>query len=291
MPDPERLTISASQVPALWNASPYMTRWMLWQWFKNPGAAKEQAEDTRMHWGTVLQTPVLEQAAKDLKLEIIPNETNVYLRRGNIGATRDAVVIAPDRGPGIVEVKCVFDFKQWMEKWDGGQHPPRHAEIQLQAGMYVGDGLDRYFQWGVIVAWCCGGPLTYFHRSSNVGLWTKMEVDAKEFRSSLVTNEEPEVFGTEREAQWLTAMYETEKGSVLNLTHDADMAETLKGYADNTKRMKYIGEVRDSQRTRLMAAAKGYEHVCLPDGVGYRMVRSGRGKSIKPYGVESEDGE
>jgi hypothetical protein len=35
VPDRTLKTISATEAPALFNASPYVTRWMLWQRFAN----------------------------------------------------------------------------------------------------------------------------------------------------------------------------------------------------------------------------------------------------------------
>lgn len=103
-----------------------------------------------MDWGTRLQPLIIEQAARDLKLDVFPCDT--YVRNGNLGCTRDAEIICPDRGPGALEVKAVFDYKTWMREWDGGNSVPRHIEIQHQTQMLVGDGKVP-FSWGVIAAW------------------------------------------------------------------------------------------------------------------------------------------
>src|SRR5215475_10562028 len=140
MPDPGRNTISATEAAALYDASPYLTRWMLWKRFADR-VDVEMAETDRMAWGKKLQPLVLAQAGEDLKLQVTPNAGDRYIARAPIrlGCTRDADIYCPDRGPGAVEAKCVFGMEIWMADWNGGKQPPRWYEIQLQEQMIVGD--------------------------------------------------------------------------------------------------------------------------------------------------------
>ena len=102
------------------------------------------------------------QAAEDLKLEVRPNADDTYHRRGLLGCTRDATIICPDRGPGALETKCIFDYRTWMADWGGGAFVPKPHEIQLQQQLLVGDGDDGFaaegspYDWGVIAAWVAG---------------------------------------------------------------------------------------------------------------------------------------
>src|SRR6202030_4173403 len=123
-----------------------------------------------MSWGTKLQPLIIEQVAQERGLEVIPND-DTYVRRGLLGCTRDATIIAPGIGPGALEIKCVFDYRVWMQKWNGGKSVPREVEIQLQQQMYVGaatenvrthmgDPLSSY-KWGLIAVWVCA-DLYYF---------------------------------------------------------------------------------------------------------------------------------
>src|SRR3989442_9052297 len=127
MPDTTKQTISATQSPALFGVSPYMTRWMLLRHFIH-GDPIDSPEHERMTWGKKLQPLVLAQAAEDLHLEVRPNAEDVYLRSEHfpIGCTRDAEIICPDRGPGTLETKCVFDYGVWMQTWNGGKALPKH---------------------------------------------------------------------------------------------------------------------------------------------------------------------
>jgi hypothetical protein len=163
-------TISATEAPALFNVSPYVTRWMLYKKFAD-GVDIDGAEDARMSWGKKLQPLIVAQAAEELRLEVRSNAEDVYHRRGLLGCTRDAEIICPDRGRGALETKCVFDYGVWMRDWAGGKMVPRTHEIQLQQQMLVGDAEHGevgehgpQYDWGVIAP---GSPASFTTSSAS----------------------------------------------------------------------------------------------------------------------------
>lgn len=288
MPDPRKQTISASQAAALFNASPYLTRWMLWKWFAHD-VVPPTDESTRMYWGKTLQTPILQYAAKQLNLQIVENFAHghdlAYARRGFFGATRDATVWDPVRGVGCVEVKCVFEYKIWMDDWRGGEMIPRAHEIQLQTGMYVGPGDNNPFSWGLLVAWVCGGELVYFYRDCNHDLWAKLEIEAGRFFHSLEEKREPEVFGNAIELPWITKLFETRKGDITDRSDDTELLQALKDWNMHKGERARHNKMAESLRAKLLGAAKETELVTLPEKAGYRVIKAGTGKSIKPFGI------
>src|SRR5262249_40260636 len=219
MPDPHRQTVSASQSAALFNASPYLTRWMLWQHHAR-GPPLGAAEDSRMKWGRILEPAIVEQASRDLRLECRPNVGGEYVRAGRLGCTRDAMIVCPDRGPGALECKCCFDYATWMRDWEGGRAVPPHIEIQLQTQMLVGSGAGPGWNWGTIAVWVCGGEIKYFERKPIVELWTKLEIEAAAFFASLIADEEPNPFGAAIELPWLNDLFPTTRGETLDLSND-----------------------------------------------------------------------
>jgi predicted phage-related endonuclease len=212
MPDPAGQTISASQAPALWNASPWLTRWMLYKNFAD-GMPIDSEEDARMKWGKLLEPVILKEAASELAMEITPHD-QTYVRSGQLGATRDADVVAPDLGPGTVEVKCVFDYRTWMSDWSGGAQPPRHVEIQTAQQMLVGDGTTS-FKWGIIIAWVAG-ELHYFRREPIPTLWEALQKEAAAFFEQVAQHDEPDPFGSQVEMPFLSAM-ERAPGKLVDL--------------------------------------------------------------------------
>lgn len=290
MPDPEMKTVSASQAAALWNVSPYMTRWMLWQKFANGLADDDEPETERMKWGKLLEPLVLAEASRKMKLETRGNK-GIYFRRGLLGATRDATIVAPDRGPGAVEVKCVFDYSVWAQDWDGGRKVPKQHEIQLQTQMFVGDG-DGYpqFQWGLIVAWVCA-DLYFYERTPIVPLWAQLGIEAGRFFRSIEEKREPDPFGAPVEIPWLTSLYQTDPASVLDLSSDwqhVTTAADLRDFAKIKEQKTFNERVYEQHRARFLGLAKEAAQVLLPCGFSYRVVRSGKGKTIAPFVPEVE---
>ena len=281
MPDSTKQTISATQSPALFGASSYLTRWMLYMQFAGKAEMETTEPNPRMEWGKKMQPLVLDQVAKDQKLEVVPNNIDSYIRRGLLGCTRDATIICPSRGPGALEIKCVFDYTAWMQKWNGGKTVPREYEIQLQQQMFVGDE-----SWGMIAVWVCA-DLYYFERKPIIDLWQRLNVEAADFFAQVKGElPAPKPFGAPIEIPWLTSMFPTVKNSVLDLSHDpvhVKTSEKVSMYQFHSEQESGAKTGKELIRGELLALAMENEMVLLPCGVNYRIQKSGRGKTIKPY--------
>lgn len=296
MPDPTRKTISATEAPALIDASPYTTRWMLYRRFVH-GEDLAPKEHNRMDWGNLMEPLVLNAAADELRLEVTPNRDDrneqVYERRGLLGATRDATVICPDRGVGSLETKCVFDYGVWMREWNGGKKPPRHHEIQLQVQMYVGDG-EKPHQWGCLTAWLAG-ELHHFERKPIPKLWEQLEAEAKKFFDDIAAGREPDPFGAPIEMPWLAEVFPTEAGKVLEMdeltTANLKVAEEVRMLAWHSKERLGHEKAEKEAKANLLALAKGAEAIRLPYGIGVKISQSQRaGYTVKPTTVTKVEG-
>lgn len=287
MPDPDRLTISATESPALFNVSPYKTRWMLWQRFANR-VEIDSAADSRMNWGMKMQPLVLAQAAEDLRLEVHPNPDGAYIRRRQLGCTKDATIICPDRGVGALETKCVFDYRPWMQDWNQGRQPPRHYEIQLQQQMLIGDG-EKPFEWGVIAAWVCG-EMHYFERKPIPEFWSALTEEAQKFFADVEAKAEPEPFGVPVEFPLLRECFPLIEGEKIDLTTHEDATKLLElmiqyKLAAETKSASETHS--DLLRAQVLAVAKSAEELILPEGVVVRIRKAGKsGKRITVYRPE-----
>lgn len=269
MPDPLRKSISATQAPALFNVSPYVTRWMLFHHFANGLDIDGGAGDARMTWGKKLQPLIVAQAAEELKLEVLPNADDVYHRRGLLGCTRDATIICPDRGPGALETKCVFDYGVWMRDWAGGKSVPRNHEIQLQQQMLVGDEGGEPYGWGVICAWVAGEQ-HYFERKPIPDLWHRLEQEAAEFFIAVGHKAAPEPFGAPVEIPWLTELFPTVIGNALDLSADPDaekLAQKVADYKYAKAQASGFDKAAELLRAEILALAKDHDVITLPFGV------------------------
>lgn len=284
MPDSTKQTISATESPALWGLSPYVTKWMLWQKFAH-GVEIDQDENSRMSWGKKLQPLVIAQAAEDLRLEVKPNDSDTYHRRGLLGCTRDATIICPERGPGALETKCVFDYRTWMTEWEGGKKVPRPYEIQLQQQCYVGDEDGASYKWGVIAAWVAG-DVYYFERDPVRDFWIMLENEAKNFFASIRAEQEPDPFGSPIEVPWFTKLFPTVEGKVLDLSADdtaAEHANNARAYVVAKEGENAGKRIAEPLRAKLLALAKDNHEVWLPGAIRLRIGGNEKSKRLTVY--------
>jgi hypothetical protein len=290
MPDPTRQTISATEMSGLLGVSPYVTKWMLYQRFAK-GIEAPRPDHNRLDWGTKMEPLLLDQAAADLRLEVTtnrqPDGSQIYLRRGLLGCSRDADIYDPQRGPGALETKCCFDYKILMQEWDGGKTPPRMHEIQLQQQMFVGDGSKSY-EWGTIALWC-GGDMTYFHRKPMPDLWEIFEREAREFLDDVIAGREPEPFGSPIEVPLLKQIFNKPTGEIINGTEKLGEVEATRlaqrvADAEYQRVLRLAAEkVEDKVKAELLGLLKDADEIELPQGIRVKVTRSQRaGYSVKP---------
>lgn len=291
MPDPLRKTISATEAPALFEVSPYTTKWMLYRRFACGNEAYHDPS-VRMDWGKKIEPLIIAQAADDLKFDVKPNAgpdgEQVYVRNGLFGCTRDAEVYAADRGRGACEVKCVFDYRTWMAEWNGGNKVPRQYEIQLQVQMKVGDG-KKSFGWGVFAVWVAG-DVHYFERKPIPKFWAALETEAEAFFRAVQDRNEPEPFGVPPEYPLLNECFPIEEEKVLDL-RDTDDGETL---ADEAMMLNFHRDQRLSHKKgedqlgmRFRVFAKEHGTLLLPHGIVVRLKQNKTGVGVKIH-VPSE---
>jgi hypothetical protein len=293
MPDPTKTTISATEMSGLLGVSPYVTKWMLYQRFAK-GIEAAGPDHNRLDWGTKMEPLLLEQAAADLRLEVTTNRqsdgSQVYLRRGLLGCSRDADIYDPQRGPGALETKCCFDYKILMQEWEGGKTPPRQHEIQLQQQMYVGDG-TKPFEWGSIALWC-GGDMTYFHRKPMFDLWKKFDDEAAQFFDDVAAGREPEPFGSPIEVPLLKQIFDKPTGGVINAVEKLGDVEATKLAqrvvdADYQRVQRLAAEKFENEtKAKLLGLMKDADEMELPQGIRVKINRSPRaGYQVKPTTV------
>lgn len=293
MPDPKRQTISATEMSGLLGVSPYLTKWMLYQRFAK-GIEPASPDHNRLDWGTKMEPLLLEQAAADLRLEVVtnrqPDGSQIYLRRGLLGCSRDADIYDPQRGPGALESKCCFDFKILMQEWDGGKTPPRQHEIQLQQQMYVGDG-EKPYEWGAIALWC-GGDMTYFHRKPMPDLWETFEREAQRFFDDVIAGREPEPFGSPIEVPLLKTIFDKPSGEIIDAVERLGEVEATKLAqrivdAEYQRAQRLAAEkVEEKVKAELLGLIKDADEMELPQGIRVKVSRSQRaGYQVKPQTV------
>lgn len=268
MPDPTKATISATQAPALFNRSPWLTRFMLHQHFAND-VPLDSEENGRMSWGKKLEPLILEDARERLSLEVTPDQA--YVRRGLLGCTRDAIVVDPSLGPGALETKCVFDYRAWMQDWDGGRTAPAHYEIQLQEQMAVGDGVTP-FAWGVIAVWVAG-EVHYLRRDPVPDLHASIEAEARRFFDDVAAGKEPDPFGAAIELPVLNARPRDEE-KLLDLSDNVALAEDVRLFEWAKGETRRFDKIAGGLKVKLLAALGDAAGADLYGGIRLRVRQS-----------------
>jgi len=283
MPDPQLLSLSSSEIPAVLHISTWATRWVVMMKFCGRGLPDRA--DNRMSWGTRLQPLILEQAARDLALEITPNIGDRYIRRGLLGYTGDGFARKPDQGPGVVEAKCCFDSFQWMTAWHGGKTPPAYVEAQVQCQLFAGDG-ETPFKWATIVCWFAG-DLFYFHREPNLEFWALMEAEAAKFFADLAAGNFGEPYGLQAEDPLIAKLFVPKPGLVLDLRDDMqrglELAADVIDWHQFSDTANASRKQADRFKSKIRAVMAEHEELLLPHGVRVRAKQvSRKGFEVAP---------
>lgn len=268
MPDVLKKTVSASQVAALFNRSPYQTRWSLWQWFRQ--SIDIDDANRRMDFGKFVEPFVLSQVQERLRLEVLHNREGAYFRNGDLGCTRDARVFDPTRGEGIVQAKC-HSYQAWREAYTDSMTPP-HVEMQLQTEMFVHGA-----KWGVVAVMVGqNDQLLLYERQPIPALQEKIRAEAHEFLDSVMEDREPDVLGAAVELPVLDLLYPTVRPKTIATVDPAkveSIAEAVRMYAWAKEQEAFHRRVKDDKRAIIAAAVGEAERMELP-GVTVRVKRS-----------------
>jgi len=209
--------VGASEVAALFDIHPWLTRYELWN--RKAGKLATPAfnavgydgvpENERAYWGVKMEAAIIEGAKE--RWGYVDREQIKNLSNGKgLGGHPDRRVICPVRGPGILETKMV----DWLEvkKWDG--EPPLNYLLQNQT--YVGlDGCA----WGDLIVLVGGNKLERFQFDFRPKLYAEIESRTAIFWKSVAAGESPKP-DYSRDKAALVEIYANATDTVIDLRHD-----------------------------------------------------------------------
>lgn len=211
--------VGASEVAALFDASPWVTRFELYHRKRGTIATPEfnavrddnTPENERVYWGVKLEPAIIE-AAKE-RWGYVDRENGGPLSNGKgLGGHPDRRVTCPDRGPGILEVKMV----DWLERKKWGDEPPLHYLLQNQT--YQGlDGVS----WGDMIVLVGGNSLERHCYDFRPGLFAEIEKRVAAFWDDVRNDRTPPVDYTRDGAALIEAIGAPDD-SVADLRDDLD---------------------------------------------------------------------
>lgn len=179
--------VGASEVAALFDASPYLTHFELFHRkagnISTPDFMADGAPNNeRIEAGIRLEPAIIEWACDRWGYERRETPKNLSNGRG-LGGHPDQIVYCPDRGTeGILEVKTA----DWLvaKKW--GDEPPLH--YLLQAVTYMGLAGAA---WGDVIVLVGGNELKRFQYAARPGIFADIEARVAAFWQAVRVGDAP----------------------------------------------------------------------------------------------------
>lgn len=212
--------VGASEVAALFDCSPYLTRFELWHRKRGTIATPEfntigddgTPENERIYWGVKLEAAIID-AAKERYGYADRNPASDVPPLSNskgLGGHPDRGVTCPNRGPGILEVKTA----DWLVRKSWGDEPPMHYLLQTQAYQ----GLSGV-AWGDVLVLVGGNKLERFCYDFRPKLYGEIERRVADFWASIETDQPPPADYT-RDGDTIAELYAAAGDSLVDLRGD-----------------------------------------------------------------------
>jgi hypothetical protein len=252
MPDPNRESVSASQMPALFGFSAHgLSKWMLYHHFKGTAQLPFVDETERMTFGNIFQPPLLRRTAFHYRARLLDNtDRRLYVRRGKIGHTRDGRLLGSGRGRINVEVKNV-DSLVWKREWTETA-APQHIEIQAEVGTFV-DRCDL-----TVIAACIGGnSLRFYERTPRPDFHERMKDAVARFFEDLRKSREPDPMGLPEELPMLAELYpEADETKILERLEDQELRELIRQFQYGRDQETFGRRIKEAARPKILAIAQ-----------------------------------
>lgn len=173
--------VGASEVAALFDASPFVTHFELWHRKSGTIATPEFGGDERIEFGIRLEPVIIDAACDRWAYERLKTPKRLDNGAG-LGGHPDQLVNCPERGFGILEAKTA----DWLvaKKW--GDEPPLHYLLQTQTYM----GLAGV-TWGDVIVLVGGNELRRYQYEFRPALFAEIEKRVTAFWQSVRANDPP----------------------------------------------------------------------------------------------------
>lgn len=181
--------IGASEVAALFDASPYLTKFELFHRKKGNIATPAfdaiaddgTPDNERIYWGVRLEAAIIDAAVERYGFSIEARDQRLANGKG-LGGHPDAIATCPVRGRGVLEIKTA----DWLVRKGWGDEPPMHYLLQSQA--YQGlAGVE----WGDVLVLVGGNKLERFQYQFRPKIYAEIERRVAAFWRSIEANEPP----------------------------------------------------------------------------------------------------
>lgn len=246
--------VTSTEVSALFGANPWLTRFGLWH--AKHGLPSDVEVTERMELGTALQDAVAAHIASKRGWKIRRMDEYIRLSDARMGSSFDYEILALDeRGPGLLEVKCVdlFAYKNgWLIDGDVIEAPER-IEIQVQAELHVSG-----YKWGAIGALIGGNRIEVIERAYFPDVGAALETRVREFWA-LETAPAPDYMEDGELLRRINGI--VTEGKSVDMKSDAMLAHLCERYATLGKELDTRKKERDACYANILAIIGDAEKV------------------------------
>ena len=271
--------VGASEVAALFDASPWLTHFELWHRKCGSIATPEfnavvdgTPENERVYFGVKLEPVIVEAACE--RWGYVPLDTPHQLDNGSgLGGHPDKLVTCPERGRGILEVKTA----DWLvaKKW--GDEPPLHYLLQSQSYQ----GLAKV-TWGDVIVLVGGNQLVRFQYDFRPKIYSEIEARVAAFWRSIEAGKAPKPDYT-RDGRVITETIGDPDDTVIDLRRDNRAALLAAEFLEAKARAKAAETDADAAKAELIEKI-GDAGTALLEGyrIGAGITSASPGKLVTP---------
>lgn len=255
--------VGASEVAALFDASPWVTKFELWHRKVGNVSAPDfnqtdpdgNPENERVDWGIRLEGPIVDAACDRFSYRKLETPKQASNGKG-LGGHPDQVVMCPRRGRTILEVKTV----DWLQRKKWGDEPPLNYLLQTVAYMGLTDCLH-----GDVIVLVGGNALERHSYEFRPVLFTGIEARVSAFWDSVHAGQPPKP-DYDRDRSTIAALFDDPVDTLIDLRLDnratyacADyLAAAAEEKAAKGRKEAAAAELLDKLGPNVAAMVEGY---------------------------------
>lgn len=242
--------VGASEVAALFDESPFLTRFELWHRKAGNIEAPEfnaladdgTPEDERIYWGVKLEEAILSAACERYGYAVAERDGKLDNGKG-LGGHPDAIAICPVRGRGVLEIKTV----DWLVRKGWGDEPPLNYLLQSQTYQ----GLAGV-QWGDVLVLVGGNKLERFQYEFRPKIYAEIEKRVAAFWRTVEAGTPPPADYT-RDLSTIKELHSEQGTATVDLVGDNRAAIAAAEY------LAAAADERDAKKRKEAAQAELFE--------------------------------
>lgn len=245
-----RSNVGASEVAALFDCSPYTSRYALWQ-IKAGRIPEPELNGERPKWGLRLEDVIMAAYFEEVQPDAYAHRRAGYVQHQTVdgfGCSPDFFLVDRDGVPiEVVETKNV-DWLVHKRQWGG--EPPTHILLQAMSQLSC-TGLAAV----TVPALVGGNELNHYRFDRRPKIIAEIERRVTEFWQSIRDGREPPVDGSDSTAQAIKALYPDDDGDdePLDLRSDNELPELCAAYKEAAALRKQYADAEQEARNGILA--------------------------------------